>query len=234
MTDFQPIKQIKVSTLIVDQIKSHIINGKLKPGEPLPSERDLMSLFNVSRSSLREALKILDTIGFVKISQRKRTRVKSLVPRGVIEPIRHLLKEDMGTVLEIHEVRKCLESWNSYYAAKKATKEDIHQIGQNLQAMEEGITKKQSLIEDDAAFHLAISNATHNTIQTHLMFSIYALIQSTVGICYETNESMDILEEHRNVYLAIKDKDPKLARQKMNIHLDNNLTRIHTFFNKKA
>jgi len=231
--DYQPIKQVKVSTLIVDQIKSHIIRGKLNPGDPLPSERELMKLFNVSRSSLREALKTLDAIGFVEISQRKRTRVKSIVPTGFIEPIRHLLKEDMDTILEVHDVRRCLESWNSYYAAERATKEDIELLSRNLESMEEGITKKQSLIDDDAAFHLAISSAALNKIQTHLMFSIYALIQSTVGICYETNESRDILEEHRAVYQAIKDKNPDLARQKMHMHLDKVLSRIYYFFEKK-
>ena len=232
--DYQPIKQVKISTLIVDQIKAHIIKGNLNPGDPLPSERELMSLFNVSRSSLREALKILDTIGFVEISQRKRTRVKSIVPNDFIEPIRHLLKEDMDTVLEVHDVRRCLESWNAYYAAERATKEDIELLRKNLESMEEGIPKKQSLIDDDAAFHLAISSASHNKIQTHLMFSIYALIQSTVGICYETNESWDILEEHRVIYQAIKDKNPMLAREKMHIHLDKVLARIHYFFEKKA
>jgi len=231
--DYQPIKQVKVSTLIVDQIKSHIIKGNLNPGDPLPSERELMSLFSVSRSSLREALKILDTSGFVEISQRKRTRVKSMVPKDFIEPIRNLLKEDMDTILEVHDVRRCLESWNVYYAAQRATPEDISALGRNLEAMEEGINKRQSLIEHDAAFHLAISSAAHNKIQTHLMFSIYELIQSTVGICYETNESSDILEEHRDIYQAIKDKNPAFAREKMNVHLDKVLSRIHTFFEKK-
>ena len=234
MTNFQPIKQVKVSSLIVDQIKAHIIKGDLNPGDPLPSERELMKFFGVSRSSLREALKILDTIGFVEISQRKRTRVKSLVPGSFIEPIRRLLKEDINTVLEVHDVRMCLESWNAYYAAQRSTKDDIKRLGLNIESMEKVITKKKSLIEDDAAFHLAISGATHNKIQTHLMFSIYALIQSTVGICYETSESIEILEEHKEIYWAIKDKNPALAREKMNIHLDNVLSRIHKFFEKKS
>jgi GntR family transcriptional repressor for pyruvate dehydrogenase complex len=231
---FQPIKQVKVSTLIVDQIKSHILKGDLNPGDPLPSEREMMKFFNVSRSSLREALKILDAIGFVEISQRKRTRVKSLVPGSFIEPIRRLLKDDIDTVLEVHDVRRCLESWNAYYAAERAKDDDIKSLKQNLDSMEKEIKKKKSLIEDDAAFHLAISRAAHNKIQTHLMFSIYALIQNTVGICYETNESFDILKEHQDIYLAIKDRNPKLARQQMNAHLDKILFRIHKFFEKKS
>jgi len=231
---FKPIKQVKVSTLIVDQIKAHILKGDLNPGDSLPSEREMMKFFNVSRSSLREALKILDAIGFVEITQRKRTRVKSLVPGSFIEPIRRLLKDDIDTVLEVHDVRRCLESWNSYYAAERATEEDIKILKQNVESMENEINKKKSLIDDDAAFHLAISAAAHNKIQTHLMFSIYALIQNTVGICYETNESLDILEEHQDIYHAIKNKDPKLARQKMDVHLNNVLYRIHKFFEKKS
>lgn len=232
--DYQPIKQVKISTLIVDQIKSHIVDGKLNPGDLLPSERELMRSLNVSRSSLREALKILDATGFVEISQRKRTRVKSLVPGSFIDPIRRLLNEDIDTVLEVHDVRRCLESWNVFYAAERSTKEDIEQLRQNIESMEKKINKKLSLIEDDAAFHLVISGATHNKIQTHLMFSIYALIQNSVGICYETNESLDILEEHREIYHAIKEKNPELARLKMNIHLDNVLTRIYRFFKEKS
>jgi len=232
--DYKPIKQIKISTLIVDQIKSHIIKGNLNPGDPLPSERELMRLLNVSRSSLREALKILDATGFVKISQRKRTRVKSLVPGSFVDPIRRLLKADIDTVIEVHDVRRCLESWNAFYAAERSTDEDIERLQQNIESMESKIVKKNSLVEDDAAFHLAISRAAHNKIQTHLMFSIYALIQDTIGICYEINESVDILEEHREIYLAIKDKDQDLARRKMNVHLDNVLSRIHKFFERKS
>lgn len=231
--DYEPIKQVKVSTLIVDQIKSHIMGGNLKPGDVLPSERDLMKSFNVSRSSLREALKILDATGFIETAQRKRTRVKSIVPDSFVEPIRPLLKEDLETVLEVHDVRRCLESWNAYYAAERATPDDIEGLRRNIESMEEKILNNQSLVDEDAAFHLAISSASHNKIQTHLMYSIYALIQETVGICYETNESRDILEEHRAVYQAIEDKNPDLARKEMNIHLDKVQDRVHQFFNDK-
>ncbi|WP_161626827.1 FadR/GntR family transcriptional regulator [Desulfospira joergensenii] len=231
--NYQPVKQIKISTLIVDQIKSHIVEGNLKPGDPLPSERDLMKSFNVSRSSLREALKILDATGFVEIAQRKRTRVKSIVPDSFVEPLRPLLKEDIDTVVEVLDVRRCLESWNAYNAAERATDGDIEGLRQNLKSMEKKMVRGQNLIGEDSAFHLAISAAAHNKIQTHLMYSIYALIQDTVGICYETDESRDILEEHENIFRAITDRDQKQARREMNLHLDKILSRTHNFFEEK-
>ena len=231
--EFQPIKQAKVSTLIIDQIKSHITSGNLHPGDPLPSERELMKTFNVSRASLREALKILDAMGYVEIEQRKRTRVKSLVPDSFVKPILSLLKDDMNTVLEIIEVRKCMEAWNAYHAAQRATDEEIEILGQNVEAMSLKVKKKQDLIENDASFHLEISTMTHNNIQSHLMFSIYDTIQKTIGICYEKNESKKILKEHHKVYLAIKGRDPEQARLQMLNHLDQVQARIHKFFNKK-
>ena len=232
--DYRPVKQIKIATLIVDQIKAHIIEGNLKPGDPLPSERELMKSFNVSRPSLREALTILDTTGFVEIEQRKRTRVKSIIPESFVEPIRTLLKEDIDTVIEVLDVRRCLESWNAYYAAERSTENDIERLRRNIESMEKKIADNKSLIDDDAAFHLAISLAAHNKIQSHLMYSIYALIQDTVGICYETSESLEILDEHRNIYSAIKERHPKKARQEMNVHLDNVLTRINSFFKNRT
>jgi GntR family transcriptional repressor for pyruvate dehydrogenase complex len=231
--DFQPIKQVKISNLIIDQIKSHITKGNLQPGDPLPSERELMKIFNVSRASLREALKMLDAMGYVEIAQRKRTRVKSLVPKSFMEPIFVLLKDDMKTVQEIIEVRKCMETWNAYYAAKRATEEDLDRLRENIESMIQNVEKKSNLVTSDAEFHLIISTMTHNNIQSHLMFSIYDTIRNTVGICYEKDEATKILQEHRDVLLGIEARDPEKARLAMAKHLDNVQTRVNVFFDKK-
>ncbi len=73
---FKPIKQEKISTKIVAQIKSLIKEGDLKPGDALPPERELVKVFNVSRASLREALNSLAGMGFLEMSQKHRTIVK--------------------------------------------------------------------------------------------------------------------------------------------------------------
>ncbi|WP_300675168.1 FadR/GntR family transcriptional regulator [Desulfoluna sp.] len=232
--DYQPIKQPKVSTLIVEQIKSHILQGNLSPGDPLPSERELMKLFNVSRASLREALNILHGMGFVIISQRKRTRVKSLVPDSFVEPIHALLKEDRETLFDVIEVRKCMESWNAYYAAERASDAEIERLKHIIDSMMSQGPKKQRLIDNDARFHVSISDMTHNKIQSHLMFSIYGVIQNSVIISYEDSQTQEILEEHLNIYQAIKKRDPKLARLEMKHHLDRVQARIHLFFGGKG
>ncbi|MCG8563961.1 MAG: FadR family transcriptional regulator [Desulfobacterales bacterium] len=230
---YQPIEQVKVSTMIVDQIKNHILEGNLQPGDALPSERDLMKAFKVSRSSLREALKILDATGFVTVAQRKRTRVKSIVADSVTDPLRPLLKKDKATVLEIHDVRRCLESWNARYAAERAMDVDLQAMEKCIQAMEEKVAQDLSLTQEDSAFHMAVSAASHNKIQTHLMYSIYSLIQDTVGICYESDDKRQIIREHKEIFLAIKAGDPDKAQEKMIYHLDRIRERIHAYFAKK-
>ena len=133
--EFKPIKQEKISTKIVEQIKSLITKGDLKPGDALPPERELIALLNVSRPSLREALNTLATMGFLEITQRHRTIVKSLTSARITEPIHQLLKEDLRTVFELIEVRKAIETFSAYNAAKRATPNDIANLEKSTHAM---------------------------------------------------------------------------------------------------
>jgi GntR family transcriptional repressor for pyruvate dehydrogenase complex len=217
---FQPIKQEKVSTKIVEQIKSLIFNGDLRPGDMLPPERELMKSLNVSRPSLREALNSLAGMGFLDITQRQRTVVKSLASGRMIEPLHHLLKEDIETAYELIESRKAIETWSAYYAAERATDSEIAHIEECVSSMKLKMGEGINVVEEDADFHLAISQATHNKIQTHLMSSIYDILKEFLGKYYESIKSRDIYNQHQNVLKAIKKRDCDLARKRMLEHLD--------------
>ena len=216
---FRAIEQRKVSAQIVDQVKSLIANGRLKPGDALPPERELMKVFNVSRPTLREALNTLSTMGFVQMAQRRRTRVKSLVPSNITEPLHHLLKDDIKVSLELIESRTIIETGNIRLAAKRATLEDIERLEQCLEKMQKKLKDNTSFNEEDAGFHLAIAEATHNKIQTHLMFSIYDLLKEKVGLCYYDDETEYIFNQHCSIVEAIKAKDEDLAQARMEEHL---------------
>ena len=218
--EFKPVKQEKIATKIVAQIKSLIINGDLKPGDALPPERELISLLKVSRPSLREALNTLSTMGFLEISQKHRTVVKSLAAGSITEPIHRILKEDMQTVFELIEVRKAIESWSAYHAARRATVDDITRLEKCVESMRIKIERGISVVEDDANFHLAISEATHNKIQTHLMFSIYDILKESLGKYLESIKMSDIFDQHCEVVEAIIKRDPDLAEVRMREHLD--------------
>ncbi|MCJ7830614.1 MAG: FadR family transcriptional regulator, partial [Desulfobacterales bacterium] len=168
---FKPIKQEKLSVKIASQIKTLIIEGDLKPGDPLPPERELIRLLSVSRPSLREALKSLVGMGFLETTQGNRTIVKSLASGRILEPLHHLMQDDIRIVFELIEVRKAIETWNAYYAALRATAGDIRRLEENVSGMRVKLRQNlPSLEQDDADFHLAIAEATHNKVQTHIMF----------------------------------------------------------------
>lgn len=216
---FRAIEQRKVSAQIVDQVKSLIANGRLKPGDALPPERELMKVFNVSRPTLREALNTLSTMGFVQMAQRRRTRVKSLVPSNITEPLHHLLKDDIKVSLELIEARTIIETGNARLAAKRATAEDIERLEQCLGTMYKKLKDNTSFTDEDAGFHLAIAEATHNKVQSHLMFSIYDLLKEKVGLCYYDDETEYIYRQHVAIVEAIKARDDSLAQVRMEEHL---------------
>ena len=226
---FKPIKQEKISTKIAEQIKSLIKEGDLKPGDALPPERELVKVFNVSRASLREALNSLAGMGFLEMSQKHRTIVKSLVAGRMTEPLHLLIKDDNQTVFELIEVRKAIETWNAYHAAQRATGNDFTRLEKSIESMRSKIEQRISVVKDDADFHLAIAEATHNKIQTHLMFSIYDLLKESLGGYYESIKMQDIYDQHCKVVEAIKKRDPDLASRRMHEHLDYVESRVKEF-----
>lgn len=218
---FKPIKQEKLSVKIANQIKTLIVEGELKPGDPLPPERELMRLLNVSRPSIREALKSLVGMGFLETSKGNRTVVKSLAAGSMLEPLGYLLKDDINIVFQLLEVRKAIEAWNAYYAAKRATAEDIARLEKNVEEMHRKLRQENFKLETvDADFHLSISEATHNKIQTHIMFTIYDILKNSIGQYYDKFELDLIYQQHLAITTAIKEKDSEKARLSIIKHLD--------------
>jgi GntR family transcriptional regulator, transcriptional repressor for pyruvate dehydrogenase complex len=218
---FKPIVQEKLSVKIANQIKELILQGKLRPGEPLPPERKLISILNVSRPSLREALKSLVGMGYLEITQGNRTIVRSLASGRILEPLDLLVKEDVVTALELIEVRKAIEAWNGYHAATRATDEEIAVLERCAAAMEPHLENSDpSFGKNDADFHLEIARASHNKIQTHIMFTIYDLLKNFIARFYGNMNNVTIWEQHNRVVEAIKQREPEKTRTAILDHLN--------------
>src|SRR4030042_2775574 len=165
---FKTIKPTKVSDEIVNQIKNLISQGTLKPGDRLSPERELVKEFGVSRPSLREALNSLIATGFLEVKGKK-TLIKSVASECMQDPLSLLIQTDTQKIFDLIEVRKAIEAWGSFYAAKRATEEDIKRLGSILRGVKKAFWEGRSWGKEDADFHLALAQATHNTIQTHIM-----------------------------------------------------------------
>jgi GntR family transcriptional repressor for pyruvate dehydrogenase complex len=222
---FKQIKIRRISEEIVDQIKNAILEGKLKPGDKLPPERELIKDLGVSRVSLREALNSLESTGFVEIRQGDGSFVRSVVADRVKDPLHLMIKENTNKVFDLIEVRKGIETWAAYYAANRATEENIEALTRIIEAMKRELDENQPSHKSDADFHLAISQASHNTIQAHLMFTIYALLEEYLRFLNEKTLSnlgvrSRLYQQHLRIFHAIKDRNGEAAQREVMEHLN--------------
>ncbi len=217
---FRSIKHTKVSDEIVNQIKDLISDGILRPGDRLSPERELTKEFGVSRPSLREALNSLVAMGFLEV-KGKRTFIKSVASESVQNPISLLIKTDAKKIFDLIEVRKALEAWGAFLAAQRATEEDIRRLDNTLQEMKKAFEERQSWEKQDADFHLGIAQATHNTIQTHMMSTIYDLLRESVARVFtDRSKVKKLLDHHYRIFSAIKSHSPDKARERTLEHLN--------------
>ncbi|MGD9343686.1 MAG: GntR family transcriptional regulator, partial [Desulfuromonadales bacterium] len=138
----EPIRPKKISEEIVSQIKQLISKGDLKPGDRIPSERELATMLGVSRPSVREAIMVLEAMGFVESRQGGGTYVKALTEASIMNPLAKLVeKRDPELLRSLAEVRMGLESWSAYLAAQRATDADIAEMRRLYKIMEKQAAK---------------------------------------------------------------------------------------------
>ena len=160
---YRPIRQHKVTEQIVVQIKSLIGDGTLQPGEKLPSERMLCGLLGVGRSSLREAVNILDALGFLDVKDRKGIFVRSVSSPLLYDPLVQILREGKAGLGDLYGVRKDIELGSAYLAAKLRNKRDLARLKEFLGRMETGVQESSEWsMRDDMDYHLAIAQASGN------------------------------------------------------------------------
>lgn len=231
---FNPIRHIRVSDEIVNQVKNLISKGTLKPGDQLPPERELIKQFGVSRPTLREALKSLIAMGFLEVTPTKRTSVKSVISERIQDPLSLLIKMDTQKIFDLIEVRKALEAWSAFLAAERATEDEIKQLESIIKEMKTAFEKGRSWEKEDADFHLAIAQATHNTIQTHIMSTFYDLLRESVARVFTDQVKVKrLLHQHYRIFSAIKNHSPEKARDRTLEHLNYVDSEVKAFKNQK-
>jgi GntR family transcriptional repressor for pyruvate dehydrogenase complex len=181
-------------------------------------------MFSVSRPSVREALNILSSSGLVMSYQGGGTVVLSLVEAGQGGSLSELIRTQQERALEVIEVRKCMESWTSFFAAQRALPEDLRRMEEILVGMERNLEGKLPSEDLDANLHIVIARATHNIVWLHLMQSIFdAMKEFQRGVwraVYLTVEDHQLLyTHHAAIVKAIRDRDAEGAREAMMHHL---------------
>lgn len=222
---FSAIRQSKVSDDIVDQIKDLIRNGHLKPGEKLPSERQLATTLEVGRSSLREAINSLSMMGLVEVRQRKGIYVGTVSTPLVTDPLRQLMADNPETFAHLYDIRIDIEVASAMAAAENRTEKQLEIIGACLKDMKNNQGENVYGTENDLRFHLTIAEATDNFIRVHIVKEIFDLaidyIDSALKKLAAKQDNINtIYLQHAAIYEAIADKDRAAAGAAMKAHLE--------------
>lgn len=223
--DLQPIKTKRIYETIVEQIKSLIVSGNLSPGEKLPSERELSQKLEVSRTSVREALVALDMTGLIEVRPGEGAFVSRSNTGEIIESLAFAFLLEKANVRNLMEVRKGLEVEAAGLAAEKASPRDLEKMKKALDQMEQDLNTGTGGDKADLDFHFSITEATRNPLLIRVMNTVYDTMNQTLKITRKlwlsstSGTPRRLYEEHRDIYMAIKEGDSPKARKIMAEHL---------------
>src|SRR5436189_5680381 len=154
-----PIKSTRIYEEIVRQVKQLIAEGRLKSGDQLPPERELAEKFVVSRTSVREALRALESLGFVEIRPGEGTFVREMSVDSLVGPLALVMTSQREAIGELFEARRVLEPAIAALAASRATPDEVQEMERILDDQAREVAAGRTGIAQDAAFHAAIGTA---------------------------------------------------------------------------
>lgn len=220
----EPVARRKLSDGVLDRLLHLIESGMIRPGEQLPSERELMSVYRVGRPAVREALQALQQSGLIAISHGERARVLSPTPDDVFEQIRrtarHMLGTSPGALEYLKQARLMFEQAMVRLAVQKASEADLVRLAAAVDALEIAPSESEEFLRCDMRFHESIAEISGNPLfaaisrgmldwLTH--FAVRAVHQPGVG---------DItVSEHRQILEFIKNRDEESAVRAVADHL---------------
>jgi GntR family transcriptional regulator, transcriptional repressor for pyruvate dehydrogenase complex len=216
-----PIKSTRIYQEIVRQVKGMIAEGRLKSGDQLPPERDLAEKFVVSRTSVREALRALESLGLVEIRPGEGTFVREVSVESLIEPLALVMLSQREALGELFEARQLIEPALAALAARRATPEDVQEMERILEAQAKEVAAGRTGLEQDAQFHSAIGAAAHNRAITRIAHAVMDLLRQSREDSLNTPGRPDRSHnDHRRLLAAIRGRDENAARQAMIDHLE--------------
>ena len=221
----KPVEKKKAYEDIVQQIRTLIEEGKLKRNDHLPSERDLSETFRVSRTTVREAIRTLESMKLLQSRQGDGTYVLASSEESLIHPLAVALFNEKDDIRDIFYIRKIIEPHVAEMAAENATPQEIEEMERILKQQEESIGHGENIIETDSAFHKLMVRATTNRVMERLIAALIDLLkQSREKYLMEDEHderAKKSLEGHQRVLSAVKKGDGDAARKSMLSHLED-------------
>lgn len=218
-----PVKRSRISQQIVVQLCEMIRTRQVHPGDRLPPERELVERFQVSRTSLREALRALEIAGILDARQGGGTFVREAFDIGMLSPLSLVLDAGTDIVGDLWEVRIIFEPDIASRAALRAGPDEISTMEQHVREQERCLERGETndyWLESDHAFHTAVARASRNEAAVRVIGLINELLRSGRGH-FGTSDARRIraFTAHREILDSIRERDPAAARESMLRHL---------------
>jgi GntR family transcriptional repressor for pyruvate dehydrogenase complex len=224
---FRPIEHDRASDMVMRRLEALIVDGVLRSGDRLPSERDLAQRLDVSRPVLREALKQMEDEGLLVGRQGEGTFVADLIRPAFAAPLAALLARDDRAGRDTLEFRRAFEGWTAEMAARRATADDRAMIGRIVAAMRAAHEARDEAREAelDVDLHMTIAEAAHNLVALHVAHAINRLQVDSVTTArpklYLLPSARErLLAEHLAIAEAVVAGDAPAARARAEIHVD--------------
>jgi len=220
-SEFEGIRRSKVYEEVALQLERLILK-KLRPGDKLPSERELAEMLKVSRSSIRDAIRSLELMGLVEPRQGAGTVVCEVSAESLLSPLTGLLVRQQEHIAELLDFRKMLEPSLAARAATHASPEDIAEMEGILARQEEKLRRGEVAIDEDSEFHYSIAVASNNSVVLKLLDVLMDLLRDTRERSLQVKgRPQKSITAHRRILAAIKRHDAEAANAAMRRHIED-------------
>jgi len=215
----EAIPRDRVFTKVAEQLQAHIVH-KLKPGDMLPSERELVRTFGVSRTSIRDAIRSLEATGLLEPRQGIGTVVREFSADAILAPLAGALRQKRKAIDELLDVRMIIEPALAHRAALHATPEQIVELQMILDRQEEKVHQGEPATEEDSNFHYTLALAANNSVMLKLVHVLMDLLREMRERSLEVGgRPQKSLAGHRRILAAVKKGDTAAAESAMRRHL---------------
>jgi GntR family transcriptional repressor for pyruvate dehydrogenase complex len=218
---FRAVRKGRRYEEVAEQIQKLVTEGVLKPGDRLPSERELAAQFGVGRSSLRDAIRTLEVMGVLESRHGAGTVIRDLDTDALVVPLASALLRKRELVSELLEVRMMIEPALAARAAKNATREEIAKMEEILARQREKVRRGVQPIEEDSEFHAALMLAARNGVVLRVMDVLMDLLRESRAKSLQTPGRLEkSYAGHLRILRAIKKRDGAAAEAAVRRHLD--------------
>jgi GntR family transcriptional repressor for pyruvate dehydrogenase complex len=216
-----PIKKTRIAEEVADRIRVLMLDGTFPPGEPLPSERHLAERFGVSRGSIRDALRTLETIGLLETRHGQGTYPHELSVDRLVAPLASVMAYRSDLQDELLDVRRMFEPAVARVAALRATDKDLADLQSLIDAQRQKLNAGQSAIVEDTAFHAILARSTRNRVVMSIMATLNdLLVESRTQSLLQKGRPARSIDGHDAVVSALRQRDAEGASQAMYNHID--------------